>query len=48
MPTGTSPSGNIRYSTLVYSVSMWEANYMQGEASSLRAGADGSHDLFLM
>lgn len=48
MPTGASPSGSITCSTLVYSISMCEANYMQGEASSFWAAADGSHDLFLM
>lgn len=48
MPTGESPGGNISYSTHVYSIRLWVATYMQREASSFSAMADGSHDLFLM
>lgn len=48
MPTGESPSGDISSSTHGYSVTLWEANYMHREASSLSVVADGSDDLFLM
>lgn len=48
VPTGESPCGDISFSTHGYSVSLWEPNYMQREASGLSTMADGSRDLFLM
>lgn len=48
VPTGESPSRDISYSTHGYSVSLWEANYMQRGASALSTMTDGSRDLFLM
>lgn len=43
-----SPCRNIGYSTQGYSVSLWEANYMQSEGSSFSTVADGNRDLLLM